>query len=65
MLKDRQILIETELTKLHDEAAHMYLNLVLQDDAPHSDEYMKLRERISELQHDYKMVKLLIEQGHA
>lgn len=64
MLKDRKLLIETELKKLHDKAAHMYLDIVTKNGDVHSAEYIALREKIGDLQHDYKMINLLIKDGH-
>lgn len=64
MLKDRKLLISYELTKLHNEAAQIYFNIVTQDGDTHNTEYQKLKDRINDLEHDYKMVSLLINQGH-
>lgn len=64
MLKDRKLLISYELTKLHNKAAQIYFNIVTQDGDTHNMEYQKLKDRINDLEHDYKMVSLLINQGH-
>ena len=63
MLKDRKVLVEAEITKLTDIAAHMYLNAMISLDSL-SSEYQTIRERITDLQHERKMIQLLIDQGH-
>jgi hypothetical protein len=62
MLKDRKLLVETEITKLTDTAAHMYLNAMITVSAL-SPEYETIRERITDLQHERKMIQLLLDKG--
>lgn len=63
MLRDRKILVEAEITKLTDIAAHMYLDAMISVSTI-SPEYEQLRERITELQHERKMIQLLLDKGH-
>ena len=63
MLKDRKVLVEEEITKLTNTAAHMYLNAMISLDSL-SSEYQTIRERITDLQHERKIIQLLIDQGH-
>lgn len=63
MLRDRKVLVEAEITKLTDIAAHMYLDSMISVSTI-SPEYEKLRERITELQHERKMIQLLLDKGH-
>ena len=63
MLKDRKVLVEEEITKLTNIAAQMYLNAMISLDSL-SSEYQTIRERITDLQHERKMIQLLIDQGH-
>jgi len=65
MLKDRRVLIEHELKIAHDQAAKMYLDIVVTDDGDvHSEEYQQLRDRISKLEFDLNIVNQLIHKGH-
>lgn len=63
MLKDRKLLVEAEITKLTDIAAHMYLDAMISVSTL-SPEYQTLRERITDLQHERKMIQLLLDKGH-
>jgi hypothetical protein len=62
MLRDRKLLVETEITKLTDEAAHMYLDAMISENSI-SAEYQSIRERITDLQHERKMIQLLLDKG--
>lgn len=64
MLKDRRVLLEQELTRAHDAAAMMYLDIVTLDGDVHSPEYQALKDRITSLQFDLNIVNKLIYQGH-
>ena len=63
MLKDRKVLVEEEITKSTNIAAQMYLNAMISLDSL-SSEYQTIRERITDLQHERKMIQLLIDQGY-
>lgn len=63
MLKDRKLLVETEITKLTDVAAHMYLDAMISVSTL-DPEYQSIRERITDLQHERKMIQLLLDKGH-
>jgi hypothetical protein len=64
MLKDRRILIEQELTKAHEQAASLYLDIVTHDGDVSSPEYYALRDKINRLQFDLNIVNQLIYKGH-
>ena len=64
MLKDRRALLEHDLTKAHDEAAKMYLEIVTTDGDVHSLEYQALKNKITSLQFDINLISKLIYQGH-
>jgi uncharacterized tellurite resistance protein B-like protein len=64
MLKDRRALLENDLTKAHDEAAKMYLDIVTHDGDVHSPEYQALKNKITSLQFDINVINKLIYQGH-
>jgi len=64
MLKDRRVLLEQEITKAHDEAAAMYLDIVTNDKDVHSPEYHLLKDKIMKLQFDLNIVNQLIHKGH-
>ena len=64
MLKDRRILLERELTRAHDEAAAMYLDIVTKDGDVGSPEYQALKNKINSLQFDLNIVNQLIYKGH-
>jgi len=63
MLKDRKLLVETEITRLTDVAAHMYLDAMISVSTL-DQEYHTIRERITDLQHERKMIQLLLDKGH-
>lgn len=63
MLRDRKLLVETEITKLTDAAAHMYLDII-RGIVIHDAEYETIRERITDLQHERKIIQLLLDKGH-
>ena len=62
MLRDRKLLVETEINKLTDTAAHMYLDAMISENSI-SAEYQTIRERITDLQHERKMIQLLLDKG--
>jgi hypothetical protein len=64
MLKDRRVLLEQEITKAHDEAAAMYLDIVTHDGDVHNPEYQHLKDKIMNLQFDLNVVNKLIHKGH-
>jgi len=64
MLRDRKALLEQEIKKASNEAANMYLSIVVSGGDVHSKEYQELKERISTLKFDLNAVDLLIAQGH-
>ena len=63
MLKDRKLLVEAEITKLTDTAAHMYLDAMISENTI-SQEYHNIREHITDLQHERKMIQLLLDKGY-
>jgi hypothetical protein len=65
MLKDRRVLLEHDLKIAHDQAAEMYLDIVVNNGDVHSEEYQQMRDRISKLEFDLNIVNQLIHQGHA
>ena len=65
MLKDRRVLLEHDLKIAHDQAAKMYLDIVVNDGDVHSEEYQQIRDRISKLEFDLNVVNQLIHKGHA
>ena len=64
MLKDRRVLLEKEVQVAHDQAAEMYLDIVTNNGDVHSEEYQKMRDRITRLEFDLNMVNQLIHKGH-
>ena len=64
MLKDRRVLLEHELKIAHDQAAQMYLDIVVKGGDVHSEEYQQLRDRINKLEFDINIVNQLIYKGH-
>jgi len=62
MLKDRKVLVEAEITRLTDVAAHQYLDAMISESVL-SQEYHDIRERITDLQHERKMIQLLLDKG--
>jgi len=65
MLKDRRVLLEHDLKFAQDQAAEMYLNIVVANGDVHSEEYQQMRDRISKLEFDLNIVNQLIHKGHA
>jgi hypothetical protein len=65
MLKDRRVLLEHDLKIAHDQAAEMYLDIVVNNGDVHSKEYQQMRDRISKLEFDLNIVNQLIHKGHA
>jgi len=65
MLKDRRALLEQEIKRAHEEAANMYLSIVVSNNGNvDSTEYQVLKERIVDLQFDLNIVNQLIHKGH-
>ena len=66
MLKDRRELLQREYDKAHDEAGHMYLNIVVKGINTFEEmaRYEALKNKISQLQFDISMVDSLISKGH-
>jgi hypothetical protein len=62
MLRDRKLLVEAEITRLTDKAAHQYLDAMISESVL-SQEYHDIRERITDLQHERKMIQLLLDKG--
>ena len=65
MLRDRRVLLEHDLKIAHDQAAQMYLDIVVNNGDVHSEEYQQMRDRISKLEFDLNIVNQLIHKGHA
>jgi hypothetical protein len=65
MLRDRRVLLEHDLKIAHDQAAEMYLDIVVNNGDVHSEEYQQIRDRISKLEFDLNIVNQLIHKGHA
>ena len=65
MLRDRRVLLEHDLKIAHDQAAEMYLDIVVNNGDVHSIEYQQMRDRISKLEFDLNIVNQLIHKGHA
>ena len=63
MLKDRKLLVELEINKLTDMAAQMYLDAMVSVSTI-DPEYEAIRGRITDLQHERKMIQLLLDKGH-
>ena len=64
MLKDRRVLLEQELTRAHEAAAAMYLDIVIHDGDAASAEYQALKNRVTSLQFDLNVINQLIYKGH-
>jgi hypothetical protein len=64
MLKDRRALLEQEITKAHDEAAKLYLDIVTHDGDVSSPEYYALKDKIGDLQFNLNIINQLIYKGH-
>ena len=65
MLKDRRVLLEHDIKTAHDQAAAMYLDIIVNNGDVHSEEYQRLQDQISKLEFDLNMVNQLIHKGHA
>jgi hypothetical protein len=65
MLRDRRVLLEHDLKIAHDQAAEMYLDIVVNNGDVHSIEYQQMRDQISKLEFDLNVVNQLIHKGHA
>lgn len=65
MLRDRRALLEQDLKIAHDQASHMYLDIVTNNGDVHSEEYQRMRDQISKLEFDLNIVNQLIHKGHA
>ena len=65
MLRDRRVLLEHDLKIAQDQAAEMYLDIVVNNGDVHSEEYQQMRDRISKLEFDLNIVNQLIHKGHA
>ena len=65
MLRDRRVLLEHDLKIAHDQAAEMYLDIVVNNGDVHSEEYQQIRDQISKLEFDLNVVNQLIHKGHA
>lgn len=63
MLKDRKVLVEAEITRQTQAAARMYLDIV-RGVVTDNEAYSTAREHITDLQHEHKMIQLLLDQGH-
>jgi hypothetical protein len=64
MLRDRRVLLEHDLKIAHDQAAEMYLDIVVNNGDVHSEEYQQMRDRITKLEFDLNIVNQLIHRGH-
>lgn len=64
MLKDRRVLLERDLKIAHDQASHMYLDIVTKNGNVHSEEYQQMQDRVIKLEFDLNMVNKLIHKGH-
>lgn len=62
MLRDRILLVQQEITKLKAQAAHMYLDAMISQSGV-SNEYHKLCEHITDLQHERDTINLLLDKG--
>jgi len=60
VLKERRELLEYEIKKIHDQAAHMYLDMVVKGGDLINPEYQQLKDRIHDLKFEYEMVQKLI-----
>ena len=65
MLRDRRALLEHDLKIAHDQAAHMYLDIVTNNGDVHSEEYQRMRDCITRLEFDLNIVNQLIHKGHS
>lgn len=61
MLKERRELLEHEIRKIHEQASHLYLDIVTKGGDVKSLEYQQLKDRIHDLKFEYEMVQTLIQ----
>ena len=65
MLKDRKELIESELIRLKDKAAKLYLSYITGgNDVFGMTEYDDIREKISDLEFDLKIINEILEKDY-
>ena len=65
MLKDRKELIESELTRLKDKAAKLYLGYITNgNDVFGMAEYDDIRDKISDLEFDLKIINEILEKDY-
>ena len=64
MLRDRKVLLEQELVRAKNEAANMYLSIVVGGNDLHSKEYQDARQRVSIIERDLSQVQEMLLQGH-
>lgn len=63
MLKDRKALVEAEIIRQTEIASHLYLDMI-RGSVDHNEDYDVACDRITKLQHERKMIQLLLDQGH-
>ena len=61
MLQDRKELIEAQLEKLKDKAAKLYLKIVTNRNSDGINEYNQLKEWISDLEFDLKIINEILD----
>lgn len=64
MLKDRKALLEHEIRKTHEQAANMYLSIVVGNGNTSDKTYQTLKEHITDMQFELGMVNSLLHKGH-
>ena len=64
MLQDRKELIEVELEKLKSKAAKLYLKIVTDRTSDGINEYNKLKEWISDLEFDLKIINEILDKEY-
>jgi hypothetical protein len=65
MLQDRKELIECEITRLKDKAAKLYLGYITNSYIEfNSTEYEAIREKISDLEFDLKIINEILEKEY-
>ena len=60
MLRDRRVLLEHDIKTAHDRAAEMYLDIVVNNGDVHSEEYQQMRDRISKLEFDLVVSRVVV-----
>jgi hypothetical protein len=63
MLKDRKVLIERELARAKQDAANMYLSIVVSGHSLECVDYHRARTKVTELETDLSIINSMIEQG--